>query len=51
LCEIESIEVNDDAFTKNLTISRLNVGLSYLNGEFIEALIQQLSKACIEKLD
>jgi hypothetical protein len=32
-------------------MSRLNVGLSYLNAEFTEALIQQLSKVCIEKLD
>ena len=49
LCEIESIEMNDEAFVENLKMSRLNVGLSYLNADYTEALIQQLSE--VEYID
>ncbi|CAF2134732.1 unnamed protein product [Rotaria magnacalcarata] len=42
LCNIESIVAHDDVVKTNLAISRLNVGMAYLNVNFVEALIKQL---------
>ena len=38
------MKVNDETFKKVLKRSRLKVGLSYLNAECIDALVEQLSK-------
>ncbi|CAF4697079.1 unnamed protein product, partial [Rotaria socialis] len=42
LCNIESIVAHDDVLKTNLAMSRLNVGMAYLNVHFLEALIKQL---------
>lgn len=41
------MEVNDETFKENLRESRLKVGLSYLNAEYIDALVEQLSKVVL----
>ncbi|CAF1134879.1 unnamed protein product [Rotaria sordida] len=46
LCEIESIATNDNVFREKLTISRLYVGMCFLNANFLEVLIQQLEQVC-----
>ena len=43
--------VNDHMFKMNLTMSRLHIGMSYLNVHFLEALIQQLIQVYVQKID
>jgi hypothetical protein len=48
---MENITTNDHTFKENLTMSRLYIGMSYLNSNFFELLIQQLTHLCIQKID
>jgi sRNA-binding regulator protein Hfq len=41
------MEMNDETFKEDLRESRLKVGLSYLNAEFIDTLVEQLSKVVV----
>lgn len=46
LCEMESIAAFDDVFKNDLTLSRLNIAVSYLSEHFLKALLEQLSQVC-----
>lgn len=41
---MEGIQNNDENFKEDLTISRLCIGITYLNSNFIELLIKQLTQ-------
>lgn len=43
---MESIATFDDVLKNDLTLSQLNIAVSYLNEHFLEALVQQLSQVC-----
>ena len=43
---MESIAAVDNSFKYDLTLSRFNVGTSYLNEQFLDALIEQLTQVC-----
>ena len=44
---MEGIQNNDENFKENLTISRLYIGITYLNSNFFELLIQQLTQVSL----
>ncbi len=41
---------NDDALKENLTISRLYIGMSYLNVDLLNLLIHQLAQVGVQKI-
>lgn len=47
---MESITTNNNNFKDNLTISRLYIGISYLNSQFLEELIQKLIEVSYKKI-